>query len=109
MSQTHEVDLIGRVLQAIASTPHRGADEARYQAVVVEPARALRRRWEEQRGAPVDAGEARHLIEGLLAAFEVKRVEPTEQRERLREILAGTALEAEISQWTSRIPSEYLQ
>ena len=45
-----EVDLIGRILKAIASTPHRGADEAQYQRVVVEPARALRRRWEEGMG-----------------------------------------------------------
>ena len=71
MKQTQDVDLIGRILKAIASTPHRGQDEARYQQVVVEPARALRRRWEDQRGAPVEAGEARRLIESLLAAFEV--------------------------------------
>lgn len=105
MKQTQDVDLIGRILKAIASTPHKGQDEARYQQVVVEPARALRRRWEEQRGAPVESDEARRLVESVLAVFEVKRVDPAEQRERLHEILAGTALEPEIPQWTSRIRS----
>ena len=104
MNET-SIDLIGRVLQAIASTPHRGNDEGRYQALVVEPARVLRRRWTDERGRPVGAEEARQLMELLLGAFDAKRVDPNEQRDRLREILTGSCLETETSTWLSRVPS----
>jgi hypothetical protein len=99
------IDLIGRVLQAIASTPHRGHDEGRYQALVVEPARALRRRWTDERDRPLGAEEARQVMEILLGAFDAKRVDADEQRDRIRQILAGSCLEAESPTWLSRVPS----
>jgi hypothetical protein len=104
MSET-TIDLIGRVLQAIASTPHRGQDEGRYQTLVVEPARVLRRRWTDEKERPVEADEARRLMETLLGAFDAKGVDASEQRDRLREILVGSCLETETSTWVSRVAS----
>lgn len=75
---------LGSVLKAVVCTPNLGDDDAAYQRDVVEPVREWRRLWEA--GAVLSAGQQQEVLAQLVRIFEVKRVDPAEQRDRLREI-----------------------
>ena len=75
---------LGSVLKAVVCTPNQGDDDQAYQREVVEPVKRWRRLWSE--GAQLSPDDQREVLAQLARIFEVKRVDPAEQRDRLREI-----------------------
>lgn len=84
---------LGSVLKAIACTPNRGDDAAAYDRDVIEPSRAFRARWEALGEERPPDDEIRAVLGQLATAFETKRVDPQEQRQRLDEIARLHGLE----------------
>jgi [acyl-carrier-protein] S-malonyltransferase len=78
---------LGSVLKAIACTPNKNFDQQAYEAGVLEPARHIRKLWDELGEQRPSDEQIREVMQLLLQIFETKMVDVEERDERIRGIL----------------------
>jgi [acyl-carrier-protein] S-malonyltransferase len=78
---------LGSVLKAIACTPNKNFDQQAYEAGVLEPARRIRKLWDELGEQRPSDEQIREVMQLLLQIFETKMVDGEERDDRLRDIL----------------------
>jgi [acyl-carrier-protein] S-malonyltransferase len=78
---------LGSVLKAIACTPNKNFDQQAYEAGVLEPARRIRKLWDELGEQRPSDEQIREVMQLLLQIFETKMVDVEERDDRIRDIL----------------------
>ena len=78
---------LGSVLKAIACTPNKNFDQQAYEVGVLEPARRIRKLWDELGEQRPSDEQIREVMQLLLQIFETKMVDGEERDDRLRDIL----------------------
>lgn len=79
--------ILGSVMKHIACTPNKNFDNDAYDRGVIEPARAIRKVYEELGEARPSDEQIRTAVGHLLTIFETKMVDMDEREDRLKELL----------------------
>lgn len=93
-ASTYQPTFLGSVMKAIACTPNKNFDDQAYDAGVIEPARKIRKLWEELGDRRPTDDQMREVMSLLLTIFETKMVDWDEREDRVREILDRNQLHA---------------
>ncbi len=78
---------LGSVMKAIACTPNKNFDNDAYDRGVIEPARKIRKLWEELGDENPPPEQMKDVMQWLLVIFETKIVDWDEREDRIKEIL----------------------
>lgn len=78
--------ILGSVLKHIACTPNKNFDNDAYDRGVIEPARKIRKMYEELGEARPSDDQIREAVQLLLQTFETKMVDWDEREDRIKEL-----------------------
>jgi [acyl-carrier-protein] S-malonyltransferase len=79
--------IFGSFLKHIACTPNKNFDNEAYDKGVIEPARKIRKMYEELGEARPSDEQIKEAMDLLLLIFETKMVDWDEREERIKELL----------------------
>ena len=90
----YQPPILGSVLKHIACTPNKNFDNDAYDKGVIEPARQIRKMYEDLGDARPTDEQIKEAVRLLLVIFETKMVDWDEREDRIKELFDLQGLHA---------------